>query len=31
MGAVNGKWQGTVPDEHGARENDRMRYFKKQF
>ena len=31
MGAVNGTWQGPVPDEHGARENDRMRYFKKQF
>ena len=29
MGAVSGKWQGTVPGENGTKESDRMRYLKR--
>ena len=29
MGAANGKWQGTVPENHGVKDSDRMRYLKR--
>ena len=29
MGATNGNWQGTLPEDRGAKESDRMRYLKR--